>query len=606
MNCSFNGSRIWMLPCLLVIFSTSNAYSQTPVYQIEQIPGINDEVNFDEVNNLGLIRGRTRIVDGTWNSFIYDSLGIIGSETAGTSYLIDELVAIPETLNAFLVRGINDNGTEVVGYIENQAGELIACYADLSQATTATKAELVLLGSNIDSYVADDINDDGDIVIRGWMPDDNKEMYLVHRSDLSTAVSLEIQNIEGQPKIGNRRYDESGNLVRHAIVSAISNGVPFRYTIGSDLGDVEYLDASFDSRDMNTDGVLAGTAEVVTSTGNGKRPQTVTTRHIAAYENGLSVLSNGTDDRGDGINNQRDIVGDNGHSAMVFLANSLNGYDGYLVEDLVASGPEGDFVRGAWQRAHSINDLGQITLIVERDGEFRFYLLTPVSPEPGIIVSPNFGLVTSEDGGSSLFEVQLESQPTADVTIGLSSSNTDEGTIDLASLTFTPANWDTPQTVTITGIDDGVNVDGDQQYWIETAPAFSGDADYNGLDADDVSVTNLDNDSPPGGGSVTESSGNINLDIPDNSPGGVSHTITNVGDYDPLAITVNLDISHERMGDLLMWVTPPGGPAIPVSNGDNDLTGLVTATQGNWTLEVIDTRNKKTGTLNGWSITIDY
>ena len=165
MNCSFNGSRIWMLPCLLVIFSTSNAYSQTPVYQIEQIPGINDEVNFDEVNNLGLIRGRTRIVDGTWNSFIYDSLGIIGSETAGTSYLIDELVAIPETLNAFLVRGINDNGTEVVGYIENQAGELIACYADLSQATTATKAELVLLGSNIDSYVADDINDDGDIVI---------------------------------------------------------------------------------------------------------------------------------------------------------------------------------------------------------------------------------------------------------------------------------------------------------------------------------------------------------------------------------------------------------------------------------------------------------
>ena len=203
------------------------------------------------------------------------------------------------------------------------------------------------------------------------MPDDNKEMYLVHRSDLSTAVSLEIQNIEGQPKIGNRRYDESGNLVRHAIVSAISNGVPFRYTIGSDLGDVEYLDASFDSRDMNTDGVLAGTAEVVTSTGNGKRPQTVTTRHIAAYENGLSVLSNGTDDRGDGINNQRDIVGDNGHSAMVFLANSLNGYDGYLVEDLVASGPEGDFVRGAWQRAHGI-DLGQITLIVGRDRRIPF------------------------------------------------------------------------------------------------------------------------------------------------------------------------------------------------------------------------------------------
>ena len=51
---------------------------------------------------------------------------------------------------------------------------------------------------------------------------------------------------------------------------------------------------------------------------------------------------------------------------------------------------------------------------------------------------------------------------------------------------------------------------------------------------------------------------------------------------------------------------PPGGAPIPVSNGDNDLTGMVTQTDGDWLLEVFDTRKKKKGTLNSWSITIDY
>ena len=39
----------------------------------------------------------------------------------------------------------------------------------------------------------------------------------------------------------------------------------------------------------------------------------------------------------------------------------------------------------------------------------------------GITVSPTAGLVTTEAGGTATFTVVLESQPTADVTIGLSS-----------------------------------------------------------------------------------------------------------------------------------------------------------------------------------------
>ena len=78
------------------------------------------------------------------------------------------------------------------------------------------------------------------------------------------------------------------------------------------------------------------------------------------------------------------------------------------------------------------------------------------------------------------------------MTIGLSSSDTTQGTVNKSSLTFTSANWDIPQTVTVTGVDDAVD-DGDIAYSIVTAPATSAGG-YNGQDASDVSVTNTDND----------------------------------------------------------------------------------------------------------------
>ena len=115
------------------------------------------------------------------------------------------------------------------------------------------------------------------------------------------------------------------------------------------------------------------------------------------------------------------------------------------------------------------------------------------SASPGLTVNPTSGLVTTESGGTASFTVVLDSQPTADVTVGLSSSATTEGTLSTDSLTFTPDNWYTPQTVVVTGTDDSVD-DGDVAYEIVTAAAVSSDSNYNGLDPADVAVTNLDND----------------------------------------------------------------------------------------------------------------
>ena len=111
----------------------------------------------------------------------------------------------------------------------------------------------------------------------------------------------------------------------------------------------------------------------------------------------------------------------------------------------------------------------------------------------GITVSPISGLTTTEAGGAASFSIRLDSLPTASVTIGLSSSKVNEGTIAPGSLVFTVANWSIAQTVTITGVDDTV-ADGNVAYIIVTAPAVSNDLSYSNRNAVDVSVTNSDND----------------------------------------------------------------------------------------------------------------
>src|SRR5439155_1326255 len=92
----------------------------------------------------------------------------------------------------------------------------------------------------------------------------------------------------------------------------------------------------------------------------------------------------------------------------------------------------------------------------------------------GFTVTPTWGPRTSEAGGSATFSVVLTSQPTADVVIPVALSNAGEGAVAPASLTFTAADWNAPQTVTVTGVDDQIQ-DGAIAYNIVLGAAVSGD-----------------------------------------------------------------------------------------------------------------------------------
>jgi len=110
----------------------------------------------------------------------------------------------------------------------------------------------------------------------------------------------------------------------------------------------------------------------------------------------------------------------------------------------------------------------------------------------GFSILPVNGLVTNEAGATANFSIQLTSQPTADVTVSLSSSNVNEGTVPVSNVTFTAANWNIAQTITVTGVNDSV-ADDNIAYQIITGTAVSSDIKYNNLNPGDIDVVNIKN-----------------------------------------------------------------------------------------------------------------
>ena len=114
----------------------------------------------------------------------------------------------------------------------------------------------------------------------------------------------------------------------------------------------------------------------------------------------------------------------------------------------------------------------------------------------GVTVGTISGTTTTEAGGAVRFTILLNSEPTADVTLSFSSSDATEGSVSPASITFTAANWNSPVTVTGTGVDDTI-FDGNIPWTLVIGAATSADTLYNGINPTDFALTNLDNEAPP-------------------------------------------------------------------------------------------------------------
>ena len=95
------------------------------------------------------------------------------------------------------------------------------------------------------------------------------------------------------------------------------------------------------------------------------------------------------------------------------------------------------------------------------------------------------------EGANASFTVRLATKPSGDVTVGVAQTGTanSDVTLDKSSLTFTAANWDQLQTVTVSAAEDD-----DAAADTATLQVTASGADYGSAPAKDVTVTVTDND----------------------------------------------------------------------------------------------------------------
>lgn len=108
-------------------------------------------------------------------------------------------------------------------------------------------------------------------------------------------------------------------------------------------------------------------------------------------------------------------------------------------------------------------------------------------------VMPPPDLTTSELGEQMVFQVRLDYEPTADVTIPLEAFPAEEGVVVPSELVFTPDNWIHAQSFVVRGVGDDDN-DGVRKFTVMVGDVLSEDPIYSGLELVDYEIKNYDAD----------------------------------------------------------------------------------------------------------------
>ena len=154
----------------------------------------------------------------------------------------------------------------------------------------------------------------------------------------------------------------------------------------------------------------------------------------------------------------------------------------------------------------------------------------------------------TEGGATDTYDIVLPQAPTADVTVTITANGSQAAT-DLTTLTFTSANWLTPQTITITAMDDNV-YEGNHTEIIYNSFS-SADVVYNGLN---LSITANITDNDTASVSITESGGSSDI-----TEGGGTDSYDVVLTSIPSSnVTVTISTDNEVLADKTTLTFTPG------------------------------------------------
>ena len=197
------------------------------------------------------------------------------------------------------------------------------------------------------------------------------------------------------------------------------------------------------------------------------------------------------------------------------------------------------------------------------------------SDAAGFTLSKSTATVT-EAQTSDTFTVVLNAQPTANVAFVVAAADATEVAVSPAALTFTTANWDTPQTVTVTGVVDNIvdnNINSNVTVTIDTNASNTPDATYRSLSSPNnqktVAVTNT------------------NTDVAGFTLSKTTSEISEAGGTDTFTIVLN--------------AKPAGNVQIDVVSGD---TGEVTVSSSAFTFTTANWDTPQTVTITGQQDTI--
>lgn len=175
-----------------------------------------------------------------------------------------------------------------------------------------------------------------------------------------------------------------------------------------------------------------------------------------------------------------------------------------------------------------------------------------------IVVTPVADFFTTEAGDSTQFSVVLDAVPmrgrkTATVMIPIQSSNSQEGIVGVRQLTFTSSNWNIPQSVTVTGVDDAI-VDGDREFSIVLGKVKTKAKGYKKQNPPDLKLSNRDNDGIRGPVSISTDAESPILE-------GSSRTVTASLSVQPtadvtLVLTINQGATEAQLSVAQLTFTP--------------------------------------------------
>ena len=123
--------------------------------------------------------------------------------------------------------------------------------------------------------------------------------------------------------------------------------------------------------------------------------------------------------------------------------------------------------------------------------------VTTLDDDAGFTITETDGSTTTSESGDNddSILIHLNAEPVADIIFSIVSDNADEFLPNPTTLTFSPTNWETSQSVAVQGIDDFF-VDGDSQGTLTISVDANSHSAFTPLAPQFVTVTNIDNDLP--------------------------------------------------------------------------------------------------------------